>query len=589
MSKKAIVFSLLASVIIIIAASQFVYSASESQKPLKDRVSLQARLTPSYTFPDMDGIAHDRSGDVSVAQTLYYYPWAVGICYNEPIFIVRPHDDTSFTVMLENAGMVDINFTATTQIDSSSFPTGGNQTTIEITPSAGGVLGVGGQTSLEVDILTTGEEQNITIYAHVLIEHDLEGYPSIIIPICMTVPTIDWWPDVFTLETTCKRLLVNNMGQLSNYTSNASMDYIDDPDDCADIYLYDGSPLICREIDGEPQCFFTVYYNNYDSDHALRQTTNVMVDSIGSVSYTRAWTEFLTADSAIGLRAEYFAPKHPDSCEFIIHRLSFWNRTPATLTDVAVGEYLDWDIPNYDSIHSPIANESGFDATRELIYQYTCYMDECDTLVQAHRAGGVAQYMADRAFKNYITIENDVYIHSSGPFGNEAPLPDDTMYGLMTGVDGPIIATLDSCEDLSTLVTFDVYDLYPTDTLCASIILVTSRDDPDMNSLRNEVDKANNFLDNHFEITCGYPYFDIFPGDANNDGSINVGDAVYIIAYIFSGGPAPVPYAIFNGDPNGDCVCNVGDAVRIICYVFLGSCSPVGLEQWIDICGWPLR
>jgi len=62
-------------------------------------------------------------------------------------------------------------------------------------------------------------------------------------------------------------------------------------------------------------------------------------------------------------------------------------------------------------------------------------------------------------------------------------------------------------------------------------------------------------------------------GDANSDENANVGDAVYIIAYVFKGGPAPDP--VCAGDANGDIDCNVGDAVYMIGYVFKGGPSPV--------------
>ncbi len=62
-------------------------------------------------------------------------------------------------------------------------------------------------------------------------------------------------------------------------------------------------------------------------------------------------------------------------------------------------------------------------------------------------------------------------------------------------------------------------------------------------------------------------------GDANSDGTINVGDAVMIINYVFNGGPAPIP--IDGGDANGDGSCNVGDAVYLINYVFKGGPAPV--------------
>lgn len=62
-------------------------------------------------------------------------------------------------------------------------------------------------------------------------------------------------------------------------------------------------------------------------------------------------------------------------------------------------------------------------------------------------------------------------------------------------------------------------------------------------------------------------------GDANGDGSANVGDAVFLISYIFKGGAAPNP--VCAGDANGDGGTNVGDAVYLITYIFKGGAAPV--------------
>jgi|GEM_PF-2816414 len=67
---------------------------------------------------------------------------------------------------------------------------------------------------------------------------------------------------------------------------------------------------------------------------------------------------------------------------------------------------------------------------------------------------------------------------------------------------------------------------------------------------------------------CGY-----ICGDANGDGAVNVGDAVYIVNYVFRGGPAPVPMQA--GDATGDGNVNVGDAVYIINFVFRGGPAPI--------------
>jgi hypothetical protein len=61
-------------------------------------------------------------------------------------------------------------------------------------------------------------------------------------------------------------------------------------------------------------------------------------------------------------------------------------------------------------------------------------------------------------------------------------------------------------------------------------------------------------------------------GDANTDGDVNIGDAVFIIRWVFSGGPWPYPYQA--GDVNADGHPDVGDAVYIIAYVFKGGPDP---------------
>ncbi|NIP42914.1 MAG: hypothetical protein GWO41_17110 [candidate division Zixibacteria bacterium] len=64
-----------------------------------------------------------------------------------------------------------------------------------------------------------------------------------------------------------------------------------------------------------------------------------------------------------------------------------------------------------------------------------------------------------------------------------------------------------------------------------------------------------------------------FNGDSNNDGNINVSDAVWIINFTFVGGDPPRP-ELYQGDANCDDNINVSDAVFIVNYVFMGGQSP---------------
>jgi glucose/arabinose dehydrogenase len=61
-------------------------------------------------------------------------------------------------------------------------------------------------------------------------------------------------------------------------------------------------------------------------------------------------------------------------------------------------------------------------------------------------------------------------------------------------------------------------------------------------------------------------------GDANGDGVTNVGDVVYIVTYLYKGGPAPDPLEA--ADVNCDDIVNVGDVVYLVTYLYKGGPPP---------------
>jgi len=72
-----------------------------------------------------------------------------------------------------------------------------------------------------------------------------------------------------------------------------------------------------------------------------------------------------------------------------------------------------------------------------------------------------------------------------------------------------------------------------------------------------------------YNVEEGYHYKN---GDGNRGNTINIGDAVFVINYIFKGGMAPDPYLA--ADANCDKTVNVGDAVNIVNYIFKGGPAP---------------
>jgi hypothetical protein len=61
-------------------------------------------------------------------------------------------------------------------------------------------------------------------------------------------------------------------------------------------------------------------------------------------------------------------------------------------------------------------------------------------------------------------------------------------------------------------------------------------------------------------------------GDADGNEIVNISDAVYLIAYIFGGGPEPDP--LIAGDADCNSIVNISDAVYLIAYIFGGGPEP---------------
>ena len=514
-----------------------------------------------------------------------------GLC-NDPFstLIIGTTDDTTFTMTMENTGTLD---NSPVSITPAYVSGGSGNTAVTVTPNAGISIPKGGGTfDVDITVTTTGEDELAMVRFNITVNHQaVEGNPKVI-PLCVFVT--DNYPPIenATINTTCKHLRVYNTAEMSRNASNASLDFDDDAEDCADVYLYSGSPIFCRDLGGTKKCYFSAFNKGYGSDDALRQYSPMFVDATTDPDYEYATAEAVTADSAIGLIVEYFAPKAVADCGYVIQKLKFWNRKEVVLNGVAAGEAIDWDVP---VMAGSSANKSNKDEAKNLIYQTsaTCRKDPCDTMLVSQRNAGIAaaknvggpQDAVTNGFKNFMTLKNAVYVYtSSTQYGAECPLPDGPIYDLMTTRNGFFYsAPTDTCEDLMSLVTFGVYDLQPNDTQCVVKILTTSKSDLSAAGLKANVDKANAFIAAHPEIKCVATVLcDCRPGDPNNDGATNLADAVYVINYVFKGGPAPAPYPVCSGDPNADCAVNLADAVYVINYVFKGGPAPKTCEQWRD-------
>jgi hypothetical protein len=78
-------------------------------------------------------------------------------------------------------------------------------------------------------------------------------------------------------------------------------------------------------------------------------------------------------------------------------------------------------------------------------------------------------------------------------------------------------------------------------------------------------------------------------GEADGTPPINILDIVYILNYKYKEGPVAEPYEICNADIYLDCSVNILDVVGLINYKYKGGDPPGTCEEWVAMCGLPLR
>lgn len=73
-------------------------------------------------------------------------------------------------------------------------------------------------------------------------------------------------------------------------------------------------------------------------------------------------------------------------------------------------------------------------------------------------------------------------------------------------------------------------------------------------------------------VTVKYVQTGSWRGDANGDGIVDLGDLVFLIGYLYKGGPTPDPLTV--GDCNCDQTVQLGDVIFLINYLFKSGPSP---------------
>ncbi len=362
-----------------------------------------------------------------------------------------------------------------------------------------------------------------------------------------------------TIATSCVKLRVNNMGSFGGQGSPfLSLDY-GAQGDCASSYLFDGTPLITYRTGS----IYVANWNLYNKTSFLvARTGQPMAPVADSGAYEIFHSgAFVTLDHTIAFEKTWYAPKHADTCNFIIQRLKIWSWDQLDHSGLSIGEAVDWDVPG----GSGPLNTGGFDADSRLIYLQGTGADcQDDTRRLAGQAligmnnvsGGID---TSKSPFGALTAGNAQYLYDSGGFVASQAYDLTHQAGY---------SALSNAEDQFSFMTFvSSRTVGKYDTLYIYSAMMTLRNGT-VNDLKATAAKAKRWAANHL-FTPAPPYI---PGDANGSGAVNISDAVYLIAYIFSGGSAPEP--LLAGDANCSGSVNISDAVYLIAYIFSGGPAP---------------
>ncbi len=385
------------------------------------------------------------------------------------------------------------------------------------------------------------------------------------IPVSLYNFTNFYLPQNSALRTNINQLNVNQASQVSANVAGRMFNYFADHADTS--YLYEGHLIIGNDVLNLSYSTFggvgaPTGTNPYGYTYAA--TPGMTIDSTSFGTYRRATGKGVNRDSTIGFDVNWYTSKHPDSGDFYVGQFKVYKgpKNPAgSISNVSLAYYTDWDIPS----DSASDNTAGSIPASAAVWQRGAWS-----------VGSEARYGATAAYRNDgndivggWVLDNPTYIYPDNGYDNDSiwaiteTLTQGT-YRLYSGV----------AEDLSggILIHRDLTINGAANDTARFVVVLAGTRAGGLAGVTLSINKAKAFL-------CGLglaPGADICAsclcGDANNSGGFSISDAVYIIAHIFGGGPAPAQPCL--GDANGSGGISISDAVYLIAHIFGGGPAP---------------
>ena len=492
-------------------------------------------------------------------------------------------------IALTNHGNGDVNFSIT--IEEDTGPTGW----LTVSGLESGFVPYGGDTTFGTLHLNTGGIVNVDptfLSGQIIFEGNFLTSPDTL-PIALVVTDnfVEIEHDTLYADDATKApylaLTIGNNGNYGNRgQGHVNLDYFD-YGDCdvydeeieddpypgdASVYLYDGSPIICWDAGDSIECQYSMYGETWLNGRGFipqgwHYEKPDWID--GNCSANILGASFITRDTSILLEQYFFAPVDIDDPQFMIKAMRVTNLTVSPITGLAIGEAIDWDVPS----DSGVWNSSSFDGTRSLIYQQGSEFNqdtECMENDQRYAGIAVASVIVNgssQPFWGMYTMDNSTQVFPDSTFDA------DSLWYYMENNTGYTVS--DTTEgDLHTVATY-VWDhtLGVGDELLVLTVLVTGKNG--VADFRDAVDEGL------FWVWCNEPCACcVIMGDVDHDGDgPNIADLVYLVNFMFNGGPPPpcvcpawyYPETDIDGNGSGP---DIADLIYLVNYMFNGGPAP---------------
>jgi hypothetical protein len=357
-------------------------------------------------------------------------------------------------------------------------------------------------------------------------------------------------------------------------------------------YLFEFTPVfVTDDIEGEGPVGFTWLHDHHDflpEAHVKLESYKYQVGTLPPVKVKVIYDKFslvfpgrLTSHGDFHSWWSYWT-KYSKVMVFdsppviLVYNWWYWNPPPIWWDDLTgstnpqggyFGIAADWDI---QAKHGS-DNWGDYDEPLNLIWQQG---DSAEFL----NYYGAFQFLDAVVIKDGDTTYNGTAPLAAHVLNNAKQLypyggyNDDSLYEYMSDASWSV-EQQDSMQDNNMVMSMaQVTDPDPTTVIELKYLLLVT--DKGLDSLKANAAMASWIITHCPSVGDVGGYI----GDANGDGKVSVSDVVYLINYLFKGGPPPINPS----DANGDGKVSVSDVVYLINYLFKGGPPPLIKPIWCE-------